>query len=46
MGSNLVINKEIEKYIEDNSLELNPIQKEIILHNENLGNIKRMQIII
>ena len=44
MGSNLVINREIEKYIEDHSLELNPIQKEIILHNENLGNIKRMQI--
>ena len=46
MGSNLVINKEIEKYIEDNSLELNPIQKEIILHNQNLGNIKRMQIAV
>ena len=46
MGSNLVINKEIEKYIEDNSLELNPIQKEIILHNENLGDIKRMQIAV
>ena len=46
MGSNLVINKEIEKYIDDHSLELNPIQKEIILHNENLGNIKRMQIAV
>ena len=46
MGSNLVINKEIEKYIEDHSLELNPIQKEIILHNENLGDIKRMQIAV
>ncbi len=44
MGSNLVINKEIEKYIEDHSLELNPIQKEIISYNENLGDIKRMQI--
>ena len=44
MGSNLVINKEIEKYINDHSLQLNPIQKEIILHNEKLGDIKRMQI--
>ena len=46
MGSNLVINKEIEKYIEDHSLELNTIQKEIILHNEKLGDIKRMQIAV
>ncbi len=44
MGSNLAINKEIENYINENSLELNPIQKEIILHNEKLGDIKRMQI--
>ena len=46
MGSNLVINKEIEKYIDDHSLELNPIQKEIISYNENLGDIKRMQIAV
>ncbi len=46
MGSNLVINKEIEKYINDNSLELNPVQKEIIYYNESLGNIKRMQIAV
>ncbi len=46
MGSNLVINREIEKYIEDHSLELNPIQKEIISYNENLGDIKRMQIAV
>ena len=44
MGSNLIINKEIEKYINDHSLELNLIQKEIISYNENLGDIKRMQI--
>ena len=44
MGSNLVINKEIENYIKDNSLQLNPVQKEIILHNEKLGDIKKMQI--
>ncbi len=46
MGSNLVINREIEKYINEHSLELNPIQKEIILHNEQLGDIKRMQIAV
>ena len=46
MGSNLTINKEIEKYIDSYSLELNPIQKEIISYNESLGEIKRMQIAI
>ena len=44
MGSNLEITKEIENYINNNSAELNPIQKEIILYNESLGDIKRMQI--
>ena len=44
MGSNLAINKKIEKYINNHSLELNPIQKEIISYNETLGDIKRMQI--
>ena len=46
MGSNLEITKKIENYINNNSLGLNPIQKEIILYNESLGNIKRMQISI
>jgi len=44
MGSNLAINEKIEKYINNHSLELNPIQKEIISYNESLGDIKRMQI--
>ncbi len=44
MGSNIVINNEIEKYIIDHSLELNPVQKEIISYNDSLGDIKRMQI--
>ena len=44
MGSNLEITREIENYINDNSIELDPIQKEIILYNESLGEIKRMQI--
>ena len=46
MGSNLSVNKEIEEYINNHSIELNPIQKDIISYNETLGNIKRMQISI
>jgi len=46
MGSNLVISKEIENYINNHSLELTTVQKEIITHNNNLGDIKRMQISI
>ena len=33
MGSNLEITKEIENYINNHSLELNPTQKEIIITN-------------
>ena len=46
MGSNLSVNKEIEEYINNHSLKLNRIQKEIISYNESLGDIKRMQISI
>ncbi len=46
MSSNLSINKEIEEYINNHSLKLNPIQKEIILYNEGLGKIKRMQMAV
>ena len=46
MGSNLSINKAIEEYINNHSIELNPIQKEIISYNETLGDIKRMQIAV
>ena len=46
MGSNLVITKEIENYINNHSLELSTIQKEIISYNNSLGDIKRMQISI
>jgi len=46
MGSNLVITKEIENYINNYSLKLSEVQKEIILYNNNLGDIKRMQISI
>ena len=46
MGSNLVLTKEIENYINNNSLELTAVQKEIITYNNSLGDIKRMQISI
>ena len=46
MGSNLTVNKKIEEYINNNSTKLHPVQKEIISHNETLGDIKRMQISI
>jgi len=44
MGKNLEINTALEKYIEELSYNLHPIQQEIIKYNENLGYIKRMQI--
>ena len=46
MGSNLTINKEFEEYINNNSIKLHPVQREIITYNEELGDIKRMQISI
>jgi len=46
MGSNLTVNKKIEEYINNNSTKLHPVQKEIISYNEQLGDIKRMQISI
>ena len=46
MGTNLTVNKKIEEYINNNSTKLHPVQKEIISHNEGLGDIKRMQISI
>ncbi len=46
MGSNITVNKDIEEYINNNSIKLHPVQKEIISHNQELGDIKRMQISI
>ena len=46
MGSNIVITKEIENYINNHSLELTAVQKEIISYNNSLGDIRRMQISI
>ena len=46
MGKNLKITTLLEKYIENFSYSLHPIQKEIISYNESLGDIKRMQIAV
>ena len=44
MGKNLEITKKLEKYINNFSLKLNPIQQEIIDYNNTLGEVKRMQV--
>ncbi|MDA7750181.1 class I SAM-dependent methyltransferase [Candidatus Pelagibacter sp.] len=44
MGKNLEITKKLEKYINNLSLKLNPIQQEIIDYNNTLGDVKRMQV--
>jgi predicted O-methyltransferase YrrM len=44
MGKNLEITENLQKYIDNFSLKLNPIQKEIIDYNNTLGNEKRMQV--
>ena len=46
MGKNIAITEKIEKYINNFSLKLNPVQKEIINYNNTLGNEKRMQVAI
>ena len=46
MGKNLEITEKLEKYIEEHSYNLHPVQKEIIFYNESLGDIKRMQIAV
>ena len=44
MGKNLEINDKLQQYIDNLSLKLNPIQQEIIEHNDTLGDVKRMQV--
>jgi caffeoyl-CoA O-methyltransferase len=46
MGKNLEITEKLEKYINNFSLKLNPIQQEIINYNNTLGDFKRMQVAI
>ena len=44
MGKNLEITESLQKYIDNFSLKLNPIQQEIIDYNNTLGDVKRMQV--
>ena len=44
MGKAIRITEKLEKYINDLSLKLNPIQQEIIDYNNTLGDVKRMQV--
>jgi len=44
MGKNLEITEKLQKYIDNFSLKLNPVQQEIIDYNNTLGDIKRMQV--
>jgi len=46
MGKNLEITEKLQKYIDNFSLKLNPVQQEIIDYNNTLGDIKRMQVAI
>ena len=44
MGKALEITEKLQKYIDNFSLRLNPVQQEIIDHNNTLGDVKRMQV--
>ena len=44
MIKSLKIDEKLEKYISDHSYNLHPVQKEIINHNDTLGDVKKMQI--
>ena len=44
MIKNLEINERLEKYISDHSYDLHTVQKEILNHNNKMGDIKKMQI--
>ena len=46
MTKSLKIDEKLEKYISDHSYDLHPVQKEILSHNERLGDVKKMQISI
>ena len=46
MGKDLEISDKVKNYIENLSKELHPVQKEIIAHNESLGENKKMQIAV
>ncbi len=44
MGKNLKVTESLQKYIDNFSLKLDPVQQEIIDYNNTLGDVKRMQV--
>ena len=44
MGKAIRITEKLEKYINNFSLKLNPVQQEIIDYNNTLGDVKKMQV--
>ena len=46
MGQDLELSEKLKSYIENLSKELHPVQKQIIAYNDNLGEIKKMQIAV
>jgi len=44
MIKSLKIDEKLEKYISNHSYDLHPVQKEILSHNDSLGDVKKMQI--
>ncbi|KRP04576.1 MAG: SAM-dependent methyltransferase [Pelagibacteraceae bacterium BACL20 MAG-120920-bin64] len=44
MGKNLEITESLQKYINNFSLKLDPVQQEIIDYNNTLGDVKKMQV--
>ncbi len=44
MIKSIKIDENLENYISSNTYDLHPVQKDIINHNNNLGEIKKMQI--
>ena len=44
MIKSIEIDENLENYISNNSYDLHPVQREIIKHNNSLGEIKKMQI--
>ncbi|NQW07450.1 MAG: class I SAM-dependent methyltransferase [Candidatus Pelagibacter sp.] len=45
MGKNLEITESLQKYIDNFSLKLDPVQQEIIDYNNTLGDVKIMQVV-
>ena len=46
MIKSLIVDEKLEKYISNHTYDLHPIQKEILDHNNAMGDVKKMQISI